>query len=43
LERTENISINHALSSTGEFKVGNYFLDGIDHTNKTIYEFYGCW
>jgi len=43
LERNENIRIDHALSSNGEFQVGKYSLDGIDHINKVIYEFYGCW
>jgi len=43
LERKENIFIDHALSPNGEFRIGNYNLDGIDHANKTIYEFYGCW
>ena len=38
---TENIQIQHALNR-GEFKVGNYFVDGICFDNNTIYEFHGC-
>jgi len=43
IEKQQNISIQHALSPQGEFKIGNHYLDGVDHTNKTIYEFYGCY
>ncbi len=42
-QQNSNTVIQNALSSEGEFKCGQYSLDGIDHANKVIYEFYGCW
>ena len=42
-QQQPNVSIQNALSVDGEFKCGQYSLDGIDHVNKVIYEFYGCW
>ena len=38
----ENIFIQ-SNGNTGEYRVGPYHLDGICETNKTIYEFYGCY
>ena len=37
------INIRHKGHVDGEFKVGPFFLDGIDLENKTIFEFHGCW
>jgi len=33
--------IQHARNK-GEYKCGEYLLDGIDHENKVIFEFHGC-
>ena len=41
ISEKENIFIQHA-NNTGEFECGPYFLDGLCETNKTIYEFHGC-
>lgn len=41
ISNKQNIYIRHAKNG-GEFKVGEYFLDGICEENKTIYEFHGC-
>ena len=38
----ENIFIQ-SIGNLGEYRVGHYHLDGICETNKTIYEFYGCY
>ena len=41
LQETENINIKSS-SNSGEMRIGNYYLDGICESTKTIYEFYGC-
>ena len=38
-----NINIRHKGHVDGEFKVGPFYVDGIDLENKTIFEFHGCW
>ena len=38
-----NINIRHKGNVDGEFKIGQFFVDGIDFDNKTIFEFHGCW
>lgn len=43
IETSKNINLQHAGSILGEFKVDKYFVDGYDRTNKTVYEFYGCY
>lgn len=43
LEISKNISIQHAESQKGEFKIDNFYVDGYDQVNKTIYEFHGCY
>ena len=46
VEKVEDISIQHALTSEGEYRVpfknSYYRLDGYCHTTNTVYEFYGC-
>ena len=37
----ENAFIKHAKNG-GEHAVGAYFLDGLNESTKTIYEFHGC-
>ena len=37
------INIRHKGHVDWEFKIGPFFLDGIDLENKTIFEFHGCW
>ena len=37
-----NINIRHKGNVDGEFKMGQFFVDGIDLNNKTIFEFHGC-
>ncbi len=43
LAHRHRIDIVNASSLQGEAKVGRYFVDGICHSNKTIYEFHGCY
>ncbi len=38
-----NVTITNASSMQGEVKVGQHFVDGICHANKTIFEFHGCY
>lgn len=40
ISHKKKINIRHAKNG-GEFKVGDYFVDGICHETKTIYEFQG--
>jgi hypothetical protein len=42
LMHKNKIHIQHAKNSNGEFKCGSYYLDGVDHTNKLIFEMNGC-
>ena len=41
ISNSEKIIIIHAKNN-GEFKIGNYKVDGYCQMNKTIYEFHGC-
>ena len=43
LSNNFNINIRHKGNEDGEFKIGQFFVDGIDFDNKTIFEFHGCW
>ena len=43
LSEKNNINIRHKGHVDGEYKVGQFFVDGIDLENKTIFEFHGCW
>ena len=38
----DNIYIEHALNG-GEYKVGEYMIDGYCKHTKTFYEFHGCY
>ena len=40
---TQKVTIEHYRNSGREERVGSYFVDGIDHQNKTIYELNGCY
>jgi len=42
LSELNNIKIAHARNG-GEFKIGNYMMDGFCLSNKTLYEFDGCY
>ena len=41
ISESRNIYIQHAKNE-GEFKCGNYLLDGISEKHKIIFEFSGC-
>ena len=43
LSNNFNINIRHKGNVDGEFKIGQFFVDGNDFENKTIFEFHGCW
>ena len=36
-----NLKISHAKNG-GEFKIGNYLVDGFCEKTQTVYEFHGC-
>ena len=42
IAETNNIYIQHAMNE-GEFRIGNYKVDGFHKESKTVYEFYGCY
>ena len=42
IAKQNNIDINHARNG-GEYKIGDYYLDGYCKENKTFYEFDGCY
>jgi hypothetical protein len=41
IAESQNIYIIHAMNSD-EFKIGPYYVDGICHEKKIIFEFHGC-
>ena len=44
LIQTQKIDIRHALNSPhSEKRIGNYQVDGYCSSNRTIYEYYGCY
>ena len=43
LSNNFNINMRHKGYVDGELKIEQFFVDGIDFENKTIFEFHGCW
>ena len=42
LQRSEGCFIQHALNSTGEYKIGKYSVDGYCSEKNTVYQYDGC-
>ena len=42
LSNNFKINIRHNGNEDGEFKIWQFFVDGIDFENKTIFELHGC-
>ena len=43
LMKNQNIQILHKLNNSKEIRFGNYLVDGYCVSNKTVYEFNGCY
>lgn len=39
----ENTYVEHAKTPEGEFQIGEFFLDGISHEKKKVWDFHGCY